>query len=99
MLARLKALFLRSRMDRELEEEMQLHLERDIERHLERGLSREDAEFAARKGFGGLPQHAEAGHDAWGWTWLEDLGRDVRYGVRALVRSPVFTAVAVLSLA
>jgi predicted permease len=33
------------------------------------------------------------------WCWVENLARDVRYGVRGLRRNPVFTAVAVLTLA
>jgi predicted permease len=32
-------------------------------------------------------------------AWLDDLGRDVRFGLRSLLRSPAFTAVAILCLA
>src|SRR5258708_29100996 len=32
-------------------------------------------------------------------AWLDDVGRDLRYGIQALRRSPVFTAVALLTLA
>ena len=35
----------------------------------------------------------------WGWTSLERLGRDVRYGWRSLRKSPLFAGMAVLSLA
>jgi predicted permease len=35
----------------------------------------------------------------WIWRWLEDCRRDVRHGVRRLVRMPTFTLTAVLSLA
>lgn len=32
-------------------------------------------------------------------TWFDDLGRDVRFGLRSLLRSPAFTVVAILCLA
>ena len=35
----------------------------------------------------------------WGWTWLENLWRNVRYSLRQLRRSPGFTSVVVLTLA
>jgi predicted permease len=35
----------------------------------------------------------------WGWEWLESLMQDAAYGSRAMLRSPVLTIVALLSLA
>jgi hypothetical protein len=45
----------------------------------------------------GYEQKKEECSDARGVNWLENIARDVRYGVRMLRRSPVFTAVAILS--
>lgn len=99
MLARLRALFRRAEVDRELEEEMEAHLAQDIARYRARGLAHGEAVLEARRGFGNLLAHAEAGREAWGWAWLEQLGQDLRYGARSLLRTPAFTLVAVLSLA
>src|SRR6266403_1474460 len=41
----------------------------------------------------------ERGRDVWGWRWLEDFMRDLRFGARMLRRNPGFTAVVVLTLA
>src|SRR5690348_10063073 len=50
--------------------------------------------------FGNALRLREEARDAWGWRWLDDLARDVRFGVRGLRHSPVFafTSVLVLSL-
>ncbi len=48
----------------------------------------------------GSPRRIGTGnHDALGWSWLEDLAQDLRYGFRSLLRQKVFTATAVTTLA
>ncbi|HEY7338151.1 MAG TPA: ABC transporter permease [Bryobacteraceae bacterium] len=47
---------------------------------------------------GNLTRAAERRREAWGWTRLEQLARDVRYAARSLRKSPAFTAAAVVSL-
>ena len=98
--ARLRALFHRSTTDAELDEELRYHLDREAERNRaqrhERALTRETL-HAARSAI--VTTHAEQAREAFGWSWLEHLAQDARYGWRALRRSPAFTAVAVLSLA
>jgi len=87
------------RRDRELEEELRLHLELAAEEAQRRGLSPDAAVRATAIASGGHVQAIEALRDQRGVPWLDDLTRDVRHGIRTLRRSPVFTAVALLTLA
>src|SRR5262245_57702542 len=47
---------------------------------------------------GGLEQTKERVRAGRNRAWLDDVGRDVRYAVRMLRRSPVFAAVAMITL-
>ena len=96
---RLRSLFRARRVERELADELREHLEHQIERHMAAGLSRADARAAAQREFGSVALIKEQCRDARGVTWLEDLVRDVAYGVRSMRRSPGHTAVIALSLA
>ena len=54
---------------------------------------------AGRNNFGNTLRMREKAREAWGWTWLDRLAQDVRYGIRILARAPGFTLMAVLVLA
>lgn len=98
-LQRLLALVRRDRLDRELDDEMEAHLELAERDARAAGLSVEDARLAARRAFGGLDQIREAHRDARSARSIEHLWRDVRYGVRAILRTPTVCASIVLILA
>jgi predicted permease len=83
----------------DLKDEIQTHLDLLAEEHERRGLSSEEARLAARRDFGGVEQMKEAYRDQRGFRWIDSLVRDVRYAIRLFRKAPVFTAVAVFSLA
>ena len=80
----------RARREGDLEREIQDHLDLEAE---------ESGAKGARQAFGNVVLVKEDVRAAWGWPRLEQLGRDVRYGVRQLRRSPSFSAVAIATLA
>src|SRR6201996_9087101 len=82
---RIKYLINRRRLDQELESDMEFH--------------REMAARAGRSNFGNVLRMREQAREAWGWTWLDDLVHDLRYGARILTRSPGFSLVILLVLA
>ena len=83
----------------EVDEEIAYHLERQAEENMARGMTPEEAKRRAAIEFGGRERaREECREQRPGWT-LESLWRDVKYGARGLGRNPMFTAVAVLTLA
>ena len=98
LLRRVRALVLGSRLDRELDEEMRLHLEQLITRLRAEGLDDTEARRRALIEFGSLQHFREEARDARGLGLLEDLGRDVRLGLRTLLRRPGFVTVVVLTV-
>ncbi len=88
----------RKRREQELERELQAHLDLEAEERKEAGMSAEEARFAAKRALGNKSLTKEDVRAAWGWTFLETLGQDLRYAFRSLRGSPVFALVAILSL-
>src|SRR6202043_2850777 len=63
------------------------------------GLAPRDAHQAALRRFGNAALFKDKSHMVWGWGWFESFVQDTAYGSRAMLRSPVLTIVALLSLA
>lgn len=98
-LNRFGSILRRGQIERELTEELEHHIELKTQENIEAGMPPDEARCAALRAFGGVEQKKEECRDADRLRWLEDLFRDLQYGLRQLRRNPGFTAVAVLTLA
>ena len=94
----LKGLCRRQRVEQELDEELRGYLESSVEAKVGAGMTPEDARRAARIELGSVEAVKDYTRDV-GWeTTVEQAWRDVRHAARTLRKSPVFSAVVVLTL-
>ncbi len=98
-LLRLKALFLKQRMDRDMAEELEFHQAMLRDKLQRQGVPQPEVDAAARRSFGDPVRWQERLREVWQFRSLENLLRDVSFSARLLRKSPGFTAVALLTLA
>ncbi|MGH9631225.1 MAG: ABC transporter permease, partial [Bryobacteraceae bacterium] len=96
---RLRSLFRRSSVERELEDELRFHIDQLTEENFDSGMEPEEARMAALRSIGGIARYQEECRDMRQMNIIEDLWGDVRHAGRVLQRAPAFTVVAVLTLA
>ena len=81
-----------------LDEEIQFHIDHQIEKNVRQGMNASEARRQALLRFGGVERLKESTRDEFRPVVLEDVTRDVKYGVRSLVRAPGFALVSILTL-
>src|SRR5262245_13834258 len=87
------------RLEGELDRELQYHIDRRVTDLIHSGLAEPEARRRAALELWGTTQVREEVRDIWLTRWLRDFVYDLRLSARSFLRSPSFTATAVLSLA
>ena len=93
-----RQIFRSRKFEREMQAEMQAHIEQEAALNYVRGMTTGESMAAARRDFGNVAHLQEQARDARGTRFIEETKRDLQYGTRALLRTPGFTLVAILSL-
>ncbi|HEU0141303.1 MAG TPA: ABC transporter permease [Bryobacteraceae bacterium] len=91
--------FRRGKLESDLDRELEYHIERRVSDLMLSGLPEPEARRQATLEFGGVTQVQEEVRDIWLTRWLRDFAYDLRFSARSFLRSPSFTATAVISLA
>jgi predicted permease len=90
---------MRGPVEQELSDELRFHLDKLIEQKIARGMTRGKARYEALRELGGVEQIKEECRDMRRVNWIDNLLRDVRYGLRMAGKARGLTAVLAITLA
>jgi macrolide transport system ATP-binding/permease protein len=96
---RIKAIWKRPQLDRDLDDEVAFHLEMREKTSRLAGIDPQEARFAARRQFGNISMLKETSREMWTFATVETLWQDLRFGARTLRKNSGFSAVAIVTLA
>jgi predicted permease len=96
---RLTSVLRRSHQDEELDREITFHIDMLTAQYRKRGMAPTDARQEALRAFGASDLVKADVRDAWFSTVLDNFARDIRFGLRRLVKSPGYSLVVVLVMA
>jgi len=79
-------------------EEIKAHIQLEADQLVKEGMNHREAESVARRAFGNVTSSRERFYESGRWISLDHLKVDIRYALRRIRKSPVWSATVILSL-
>jgi hypothetical protein len=95
----MKNILRRGAFEDQMTEEVQFHIDSRAADLIRSGMRPHEAARRARLEFGGSEAYKEQMREAGGLAWIDGIRIDLRYALRTLTKNPVFSCLAILSLA